>query len=88
MIDAVLWMLHKAGPEMDVPDGSQPLFKYLLNRGSMNDLSFSTVSKSLQLNIDQIMKMPFSEADLENAKDVLEQLDAPRLHAIARYEAQ
>lgn len=87
MIDAVLWMLGKAGPEMDVPDGSQPLFNYLLNRGSMNDLSFATVSSNLQNETDKIMDRPFTEADHSRVRLTLEQLEASRLRAIARYEA-
>jgi hypothetical protein len=79
IVDVCLWTLRRVVDNKDKPRGQcKVLFDCLLERSMIAELSFENLVRVVKEGAGYVENLPLTEAQLENSREVLKQLEASR----------
>lgn len=85
IIDAILWLFARSLRGEILPAGCQALLDYVYRRAYQDDFSFAGVGASAEELLDEIEQAPLSQAQLEKARALQQEIEDRRLGAMQAY---
>jgi hypothetical protein len=86
LADIILWLVRRASETGNLSEAGEAFLDQVLHESHPFELSLNAINASLEMELAPIMSMPMSEAQLDEGRKLLAEIESRRRDALADYE--